>query len=95
MSKSDELFSKADAGEEIYTSFSARIKNNLLIFDKTINEWWGHFGLRIDTDNLNPENCKQYLIRVSNLYQEASYYYSLANASFGTSIEKSKVFKKF
>jgi hypothetical protein len=81
MSKSDNLFQKTQDGEDIFSAFSGRIQKNLLIFDKTIDEWWKHFGLRIDYDNLNPENCKELLKKIANLYQEASYYYSLASSS--------------
>jgi len=79
--KSDELFSRLEAGEETFHSFGARVRENLLIFDKTIPEWWKHFGMRIEVDNLNPENCKEIAKKIANLYQEASYYYSLANSS--------------
>ena len=79
--KSQELFSRADSGEEIFSSFSERVKNNLLIYDKTISEWWSHFGIRIEEDNLNPEVCKQLLKRIANLYQEASFYYSWSSSS--------------
>lgn len=79
--KADELYSSTQSGEEIHSSFSARVQKNLEIYNKTIDEWWQHFGIRIETDNLNPEICKQLLIKISNLYSEASYYYSLANSS--------------
>lgn len=81
MTQSDELFKKVDEGEEVYSSFRRRVKENLLIFDKTIPEWWEIFGVRIEEDNLTPELCRQLLAKVSNLYQEASYYYSLASSS--------------
>ena len=79
--KSEALFEKTDKGEEVFHSFSKRVKDNLLIYDKTIPEWWQHFGLRIDYENLNPENCKEILKKIANLYQEASYWYSLSCAS--------------
>jgi hypothetical protein len=81
MTKSDELFSKTELGENTFSSFSERIKNNLLIYNKTIPEWWAYFGIRLEEDNLNPEICKQLGRKVANLYQEASYYYSLASSS--------------
>jgi hypothetical protein len=71
-----------DEGQAIYSSFVTRVKENLLINDRTPDEWWAHFGLRIETNNLNPEICKSLLIQIANLYQEASYYYSISNASF-------------
>lgn len=80
-SKSKELFSRVDQGEETLSSFSDRVRNNLLIFDKTIPEWWSHFGIRIDQDNLTPEICKNLLKKIATLYHEASYWYSIANAS--------------
>jgi hypothetical protein len=81
VTKSDNLFSRVEEGEEVLSSFAGRVKNNLLIFDKTIDEWWEHFGTRIEADNLNPETCRELAKKIANLYQEASYYYSLANAS--------------
>jgi hypothetical protein len=81
VNKANNLYSKVECGKDTYSSFSARIQESLKIYGKTIDEWWKHFGIRIEVDNLNPEICKQLLIKISNLYQEASYYYSLANSS--------------
>jgi hypothetical protein len=84
MSRSDKLFEKIQLGETIHSSFSDRLKQNLLLYDKTIPEWWQHFGVRIETDNLNPEQCRMYGVKIANLYQEASFYYSLAIAEMHT-----------
>lgn len=80
MSKAKKLFENLTGGREIYKQFGELLKTQYTINEKTIDEWWAHFGIMEKDENLTPARCKELDAEIARLFQEASYYLSSAAA---------------
>ncbi len=80
MSRADKLFDKILLGEEVHASFSKLLQENFKINGKSMKDWRDYFYVEMPIDNLTPGICKKISGEIAKLYQEASFYYSVANA---------------
>jgi hypothetical protein len=78
--QAEKLFGQLLRGEEVHREFEERMKRTFTIADQTMEYWNDHFRVTIDTDNLTPARCQQIGVTIMRLAQEASYYYSIAQA---------------
>lgn len=73
------LLEKLSQSKGIFRDFSQTYRNHYKINGKTAKEWDDHFRIELDQD-LNPASCRAVLVKIFNLYQEASFYKTNAEA---------------
>ena len=71
------LADKILAGKDSLDSLLGHLRGKITIADKTLSEWREHFHITVPTD-LNTITCKELGTQLMNLYQEASFFSSMA-----------------
>ena len=78
--KADSLLDKLLKGKQIHDLFASNMRKHLQITGQSIDVLEARFKIKIQTDNLTPEICKMYDLKLMELNQEASFYYAIASA---------------
>lgn len=78
--KADQLLTRLLKGKEIYDIFSKNMKNQLLISGKTPDYWKKEFWIKIPTDNMTTQSCKELDMNLMGLNQQAVFYHAAAQA---------------
>lgn len=77
--KAEVLLESIKKNKNIYDAFATNFKTRYLIADKTIEQWEEEFKLVVPED-LNPQQCKQFDIKLMGLHQEATFLKAAARA---------------
>ncbi len=67
-------------GKDVHKIFTERMKNTLSISGRSIDEWEKDFKIRIKTEDLNPQTCREVDLQILRLNQEATFLYNTAMA---------------
>ena len=78
--KADLLVKKLFKGQTVHSMFADTMKRQLTISGETMEHWKKEFMIRIPTDNLTPEMCRDLGMHILNLNQDATFYFAVASA---------------
>lgn len=78
--KADLLVSKMLKGKTVADMFETNFRSQWTLSGKPISHWEKHFKIKIPTDNLTPQICKEIDAKLIELNQEASFYHAVAQA---------------
>lgn len=77
--KAEALLESIKKNKGIYDAFATNFRERYKIIDKTITQWEKEFKLSVPED-LNPQQCKLFDIKLMGLHQEATFYKAAARA---------------
>src|SRR5690606_31939717 len=75
----DTLMTSFLRGKEIYDQFSEILQKQFTISGQSIDHWARHFHITIPNE-LNTMECQKLDLRLMELWQEASFYFAVAQA---------------
>lgn len=78
--QSEVLLRKMLRGKDVHKYFTEMMENNILISGQPISHWEEEFKIRIKTEDLNPQTCREMDLQVLKLNQEATFYYNVSIA---------------
>lgn len=76
----DTLIQEMTKGKEVHAEFTTMMNQQILISGQSFEFWDKKFRLKIPTDNINPETCRQLEMKVLELNQEATFLSNMAYA---------------
>jgi len=79
-SKADALINKLLKGKQIHDMFTDNMRKHLYINGKSLDALEERFKIKIQTDNLSPQICQLYDMKLMELNQEASFYHAVSAA---------------
>lgn len=77
--KAEELLESIKKHKNIYDQFAISFRTRYLIAGKTIEQWETEFKIAVPED-LNPQQCKEFDIRLMGMHQEVTFFRAAARA---------------
>jgi hypothetical protein len=77
--RAEQLFAQIKDGKLVAEIFGQALEKQYTIYGKSMSEWRRHFHITIAEDP-DPASCSKSAARLANLFHEATFYFSVAEA---------------
>ena len=78
--QADELLATLMKGQEVHGLFAEQMQEIMTISGHPIEHWEQEFRIKVPVDNLNPQIMIELDMKLMDLHQDASFYYTAATA---------------